>query len=896
MSAPTVVGGASVEIIADLAKFGEAARTQIGAALDNPELKETVTAGLDKAAEGATASGRQAATDLAAGIRAGGPEVTAAAETTATEAGAASKEKMAESGAESGAAFKDGMLDNLKGLATAAVPLLGVLAGGELVKSSIEAADQLEESNIKIENVFGSSADAVKQWSSNVAGSLRESAVTAETQLGTWGVALGGLGVGKAQAAGLSEQLTTLTANMAAYNKVDQGTVQSALEGALKGRTTALRQFGVTLTATQINQEALTHAAELGTIQMKDGQPVLNTQQKALATLYGVMDATKNQQGGLASTSDTLKAKQQVLSAEFDNFRAKLGGYLLPILGSVAGFIVNTFIPGLSKLWDWAGPKLTPVVQGLGAVIKDVFGVAKTIVTDFVGGFTGNESVVDGVSGWRESIYTLGVDIQQTFTKIKPYVEELGADLLKLADWIKTNVLPVVVELWAWWEEHVLHALEDVVVFIGNDLLPVLAAIAKWITDNKPTVLTFVAVIGLAVAAFLAWKIALEAVRIATELATAAQALFDGAMDANPVILIVIAIAALAAGIVYAYTHSKDFRDIVNAIGDALKKVWNDVLKPVADFFMNHWKVALQIAFFALAPFIAIPLLIIQKWGTIATFFKNLWSDITGYFTTAVNWLKQAGINIIDGLWTGIQFAWQIAYDWFIGWPLMVIGYFVTALTWLTNAGENVITGLWNGLHTIWNREVAFFENIGSTIGGYFTGAITWLEQVGKDIIQGLFNGFADAAGDAGTGFATVATDIKNGLNTVLHLPWKIPKISLGFGVNVGGETLIPRLAAGGMTTGPGSFVMGDNPSGQEVALPLDSPATIAALSIAMSKAMDNGPANKLGPGSTTALDPNSMAAIMALANRPVIVTVDKREIARAANNGQLSLNRGGPS
>jgi TP901 family phage tail tape measure protein len=70
---------------------------------------------------------------------------------------------------------------------------------------------------------------------------------------------------------------------------------------------------------------------------------------------------------------------------------------------------------------------------------------------------------------------------------------------------------------------------------------------------------------------------------------TAVQWLLDAAMDANPIGIAVVAIAALTAGIIYAYNHSEKFREIVNgalsAVGNAFKSTYDGFVKPFFDDF-----------------------------------------------------------------------------------------------------------------------------------------------------------------------------------------------------------------------------------------------------------------------------------------------------------------------
>jgi phage-related protein len=108
------------------------------------------------------------------------------------------------------------------------------------------------------------------------------------------------------------------------------------------------------------------------------------------------------------------------------------------------------------------------------------------------------------------------------------------------------------------------------------------------------------------------------------------------------------------------------------------------------------------------------------------------------------------------------------------------------------------------------------------------------------DRISGATSGMFDGIKDAFRSALNWIIDGWNNLSfTLPSIDTKIPGVG-----KIGGWTLntpdIPRLATGGMTNGPGTFVMGDNPGGREVALPLNSPQTTAALSQALAMAMAN--------------------------------------------------------
>lgn len=64
----------------------------------------------------------------------------------------------------------------------------------------------------------------------------------------------------------------------------------------------------------------------------------------------------------------------------------------------------------------------------------------------------------------------------------------------------------------------------------------------------------------------------------ATKAAAAAQLVFNAALSANPIGLVVLAVAALAAGLVIAYNKSETFRDVVDKAMDVAKRAIDKVV------------------------------------------------------------------------------------------------------------------------------------------------------------------------------------------------------------------------------------------------------------------------------------------------------------------------------
>lgn len=153
--------------------------------------------------------------------------------------------------------------------------------------------------------------------------------------------------------------------------------------------------------------------------------------------------------------------------------------------------------------------------------------------------------------------------------------------------------------------------------------------------------------------AWVAEKVATLASAVAEGVLTAAEWLLNVALDANPIGLVILAITALIAAIVYAYNHFTWFRVGVQLTFQAIETValwlWHNVFDPVfhgiADVAMWLWHNVFEPAGSG----------IVTAFKVVSNFFTNLPGEISGVFTGAEHWLVDAGTKIINGLVNGIK-------------------------------------------------------------------------------------------------------------------------------------------------------------------------------------------------------------------------------------------------
>jgi len=257
------------------------------------------------------------------------------------------------------------------------------------------------------------------------------------------------------------------------------------------------------------------------------------------------------------------------------------------------------------------------------------------------------------IKGWSEVQGNFNQQLSQVVAGIKSWVIELGQKLLPAA----TELLKFLMDAGHWMGDHA-----TLMKTIGEVILGAAAAL-----------LIYKTAMGAAEIATTAWKFALRA-------AAVAQGELNISELANPIGLIVVAIAGLVAGLIYAYTHFEGFRNVVNDVWEAMKlafrwvetagvNTWHaltaafDWVKniamdvahwfagPFANFFTTGFNDVKNIAttvmnFFkewgttilaVVAPFIGLPILIAQHWDQIVAFFHDLWDKITSAVSTGID-------------------------------------------------------------------------------------------------------------------------------------------------------------------------------------------------------------------------------------------------------------------
>ena len=233
-------------------------------------------------------------------------------------------------------------------------------------------------------------------------------------------------------------------------------------------------------------------------------------------------------------------------------------------------------------------------------------------------------------------------------------------------------------------------------------------------------------------------RVAETAKTAATGIATAAQWAFNAAMDANPITLVVVALAALVAAFVLAYNKVTWFRDGVNDLWTFIKSAFDGIEKAASDVFdwlAKNWPLVLGIL---TGPFGLMLEQVITHWNDVSTSSPAFPGRSRRSSPMPAPGSKEAGENIVGGLLSGVKTIWTDVTTFFERRRrhhrrLLLRRRSLGSAT----AGNDVLAGLLSGVqHRSWTDVTTFLGGIPGDIVGVFKDAVKWLISAGKDVLQ----------------------------------------------------------------------------------------------------------------------------------------------------------------
>lgn len=584
-------------------------------------------------------------------------------------------------------------------------------------------------------------------------------------------------------------------------------------------------------------KELRTQMAQLETTFTQQGHSV-EAAEKTYNDLFAVLgDSGKAQEAGMhlaqmAKSEEDLNALTNTLTGVYATF-----GDSLPVeglaealnhtakLGSVQGSLADAL--------EWSGVNVDDFNKELEKLNTEEERAA--LINDTLNGIYGetaqkykevNADVIaanKAQNEYNQAMADIGEAVQPAITSFKTSMVGVLQKVLE-----KFNEVDIA---------GIVGKIGDAITNIVDAVMPPLMTAIDWVIDNAdwllPVLGSIVGIIG--------------GITAAVQIYTTAQTILNAVMAANPIMLIVAAIAALVAGFVLLWQNCEGFRNFwiglwegiknaVSVVVDWIKAAWetvstgliaawegisalfstvatwiyDNVIKPVADFFTGLWEG------------------IVSAWHTVI----DPWIEIVKRLAALINETVIVPIkDFFVGLWNGITEGAKAAWDKIVEVFLIVANWFNETLI---QPIANFFSGMWNGLK---NGAKAAWEGIKSV----FTPIVEWFGNVFKKAWQKvkdvfsvggkIFDGIKDGIV---TAFKAVVNAIIGGINKVIAIPFKAINAVLEKlkGINILGvqpfgwvKTFtipeIPKLARGGIVDKPTLAMVGE--AGKEAVIPLEN-------------------------------------------------------------------------
>lgn len=242
----------------------------------------------------------------------------------------------------------------------------------------------------------------------------------------------------------------------------------------------------------------------------------------------------------------------------------------------------------------------------------------------------------------------------------------------------------------------------------------------QWLIDNGETILSVAVGIG---AAFVTWNVAnmitglvgaWNAYKVATEGATVAQ-------NANPVGIVIAAVAGLVAALVTLWHTNEGFRNAVIGIWENIKQA-----------FSSAWTAIKGV------------------WDQVKPFFSGIWNGIKAVFSA----VKAVLSGDFEGAWNAIKSVWSGVTSFFSGIWQQIKGVFSGAFSAFLEIGRNIVNGIKQGFSNAWGAFTGWvkskFEGLVSSIKSLFgihSPSRVFRDQVGKMLMLGLAEGIQNGIG-----------------------------------------------------------------------------------------------------------------------------------------------------
>ena len=234
----------------------------------------------------------------------------------------------------------------------------GAFAVGKLVqfgKECVELGSDLAEVQNVVDVTFTIMSDKVNEFAKNAITSAGLSETMAKRYVGTFGAMSKSFGFSESQAYDMSTALTQLTGDVASFYNISQDLAYIKLKSVFTGETETLKDLGVVMTQSALDQYALANGYGKTTSEMTE-------QEKVALRLAFVQKQLSAASGDFIRTSDSWANQVRVMQLQLQSLKATVGQGLINIFTPVLK-VINILLGKLATLAN-AFKSFTELITG----------------------------------------------------------------------------------------------------------------------------------------------------------------------------------------------------------------------------------------------------------------------------------------------------------------------------------------------------------------------------------------------------------------------------------------------------------------------------------------------------------------------------------------------------
>ena len=234
-------------------------------------------------------------------------------------------------------------------------------------------------------------------------------------------------------------------------------------------------------------------------------------------------------------------------------------------------------------------------------------------------------------------------------------------------------------------------------------------------------------------------------------------------MLANPIALIIAAITALVAALIYLWNTNEEFRKFWISLWEDVKRVAVEVWEGISQFMSQAWEAIRQTA---VTVWNGMKQTIITIITGISDTISRVWNSIKSTVTSVVNALNSAVGGAFTSMWNGIRSTVSGIYDTIKSGFGQAVGYITGLASSAFQWGSDLINGIVNGIRSAIGNVVGAVRDVANTIRSHLhfsvpdEGPLTDYESWMPDFMKGLAQGIEKSKGMVRKAMEGVAQDM----------------------------------------------------------------------------------------------------------------------------------------